>query len=87
MSRSRNSAVSRPTSSQRNVWIWFNRLRVNMSNRMAVTAERVSEPSALTSFRTWRNSWSFPAVRNRSRFFLVYFYWKRYGLRPSLAKS
>ena len=51
-SRSRNSAASRSTSSQRSVWTSFSRQPVSMSNRMAVTADWISGPSASISFST-----------------------------------
>ena len=54
--------------------------------RMAVTADRVSEPSTAISFSTWPSLLNSPSVRNRSRFFSLYFCTERHGLPPSLRR-
>ena len=61
-SRSRSSAVSRSTSSQRSVWISFSRQSVIIGNRMAVRAERFYGPSASISFSTWPSRWNSSSI-------------------------
>ena len=58
-----------------------------MSRRIAVTAASVSEPSASISFRTCPSRWNSSSVRNRSRFFSLYFCTKRQGLGTVLAQT
>ena len=87
LSWSLNSPAARSTSSQRRVWISFRRQPVNISRRMAVTAENVSEPSASASFSTWPSRRNSSSVRKPLALLLLVLLHEPARVRPVLAQA